>query len=153
MTLDKFDLLLLDLLQKDCLTPLRELAEAVHLSTASVQRRIQKLKESGYIAKTVAVLNAEKLGQVITILVEVRVHKTHVVDLDLLKESFSRPEVQQCYYITGEADFMLVLLVSSMGRFQTLCDELFHQNENVQWFKTAVVLDQIKTTLDVPNLI
>ncbi|NEU34496.1 Lrp/AsnC family transcriptional regulator, partial [bacterium LRH843] len=52
-------------------------------------------------------------------------------------------------YVTGEADFMLVLLVSSMSRFQALCDQLFHHNVNVQWFKTTVVLERIKTTLEV----
>jgi len=37
-----------------------------------------------------------------------------------------------------------------MSRFQALCDQLFHQNANVQWFKTTVVLERIKTTLTVP---
>ena len=128
MQLDKFDFALLEHLQKDCLTPLRELANLVHLSTASVQRRIQKLRDSGYIIGNTAVLDPDKLGQVITIFVEVRVNQTHVRDLEELKTSFSIPEVQQCYYVTGEADFMLVLLVSSMSRFQALCDQLFHHN-------------------------
>lgn len=150
MSLDKFDFALLELLQKDCLTPLRELADLVHLSTASVQRRIQKLKDNGYIKGNTALLDPDKLGQVITIFVEVRVNQTHMTDLDELKASFSIPEVQQCYYVTGEADFMLILLVPSMLRFQVLCDQLFHQNANVQWFKTTVVLERVKTSLDVP---
>jgi DNA-binding Lrp family transcriptional regulator len=152
MSLDKFDLLLLELLQKDCLTPLRELAESIHLSTASVQRRIQKLRDNGYIIGNIAVVNPDKVNQVITLLVEVRVNQTHATDLELLKESFSGPEVQQCYYVTGEADFMLIILVPSMSRFKTLCDDLFHNNANVQWFKTTVVLDRVKVTLDVPNI-
>lgn len=152
MTLDKFDLALLKLLQKDCHIPLRELADAIHLSTASVQRRIQKLRENGYIIGNIAVLDPDKLNQVITILVEIRVNKTHATDLDDLKKSFSGPEIQQCYYVTGEADFMLVLLVPSMSRFQKICDELFHNNSNVEWFKTTVVLDRVKVTLEVPEI-
>ena len=88
MQLDKFDFALLEHLQKDCLTPLRELADLVHLSTASVQRRIQKLRDSGYIIGNTAVLDPDKLGQVITIFVEVRVNHTHVTDLDELKAKF-----------------------------------------------------------------
>ncbi len=149
MTLDNFDRSLLELLQKDCQVPLRQLAETVHLSTASVQRRIQKLKKEGYIQANVAVLDPDKLGQVITILVEVQADKTHVTDLELLKTRFSGPEIQQCYYVTGEADFMLVLLVPSMSRFQEICDRLFHHNPNVKWFRTIVVLDRVKTTLEV----
>ncbi|MCL1119653.1 Lrp/AsnC family transcriptional regulator [Shewanella seohaensis] len=56
MSLDKYDHALLALLQVNCQTSLRELAESVHLSTASVQRRIQKLKDEGYIQSTVAIL-------------------------------------------------------------------------------------------------
>ncbi|WP_018918403.1 Lrp/AsnC family transcriptional regulator [Vreelandella zhanjiangensis] len=149
MTLDNFDRTLLELLQKDCQTPLRELAERVNLSTASVQRRIQKLKSGGFIQANVAVLDPDRLGQVITLLVEVQADKTHAADLTLLKAQFSGPEIQQCYYVTGEADFMLVLLVPSMSRFQALCDTLFHNNPNVKWFKTTVVLDRVKTTLEV----
>ncbi|MBE0402697.1 Lrp/AsnC family transcriptional regulator [Halomonas citrativorans] len=149
MILDNFDQNLLELLQKDCQTPLRELAETVHLSTASVQRRIQKLKSNGFIQANVAVLDPDKLGQVITLLVEVQADKTHTADLELLKAQFSGPEIQQCYYVTGEADFMLILLVPSMRRFQELSDTLFHHNPNVKWFRTMVVLERVKTSLEV----
>ncbi|WP_136483762.1 Lrp/AsnC family transcriptional regulator [Vibrio sp. H11] len=150
MTLDKYDYSILQQLQHNCQTPLRELAEMVHLSTASVQRRIQKLKDNGYIQASVALLDPNKLNQVITILVEVQADKTHSTDLQLLKHSFSGPEVQQCYYVTGEADFMLVLLVPNMQRFQQICDKLFHSNPNVKWFRTIVALDRVKATLSVP---
>lgn len=150
MTLDKYDYSLLQQLQQNCQTPLRELAEMVHLSTASVQRRIQKLKDKSYIQANVALLDPNKLNQVITILVEVQADKTHSADLQLLKQSFSGPEVQQCYYVTGEADFMLVLLVPNMQRFQQICDKLFHSNPNVKWFRTIVALDRVKATLSVP---
>lgn len=147
--LDKFDHALLEHLQTDCLTPLRELADAVHLSTATVQRRIQKLKEAGYIQGHVALLDPDKLGQVITIMVEVRVERTQMADLEQLKASFSGPNIQQCYYVTGDADFMLVLLVPSMSRFQEICDQLFHSNPNVLWFRSIVVLERVKVSLDV----
>ncbi|WNL42284.1 Lrp/AsnC ligand binding domain-containing protein [Halomonas sp. PAMB 3264] len=82
----------------------------------------------------------------ITIFVEVRADKTHAADLEALKARFSGPEIQQCYYVTGEADFMLVLLVPSMRRFQAICDALFHKNPNVKWFRTLVALDRVKTS-------
>ncbi|GIU39557.1 hypothetical protein TUM4637_41770 [Shewanella hafniensis] len=149
MSLDKYDHVLLTLLQLNCQTPLRELAEAVHLSTASVQRRIQKLRDSGYIQSTVAILDPDKLKKVITIFVEVQVEKTDINALRQLKQDFSGSEVQQCYYVTGDADFMLVLLVPHMQRFQELCDQMFHNNANVKWFRTIVALDRVKATLDV----
>lgn len=149
MTLDKYDYALLERLQDNCQIPLRELADTVHLSTASVQRRVQRLKDEGVIMSNVAILDANKLDKVITILVEVHAEKTQTADLHRLKESFTGPEIQQCYYITGEADFMLVLLVPTMERFQEICDRLFHDNPNVKWFRTMVALERVKVTLDV----
>ncbi|MCW2270975.1 Leucine-responsive regulatory protein [compost metagenome] len=148
--LDDFDLALLDALQQDNSLPLRELAERIHLSTASVQRRMQRLKKAGYIQANTAVIDPEKVGQVITLMVEVHADRTQSADLQVMKQAFSGPEIQQCYYVTGDADFMLVLTVASMGEFQALTQRLFHDNPNVKWFRTIVVLERVKSTLHVP---
>ncbi|WP_327438173.1 Lrp/AsnC family transcriptional regulator [Pseudomonas donghuensis] len=150
MDLDEFDLALLAALQRDNSQPLRELAEQVHLSTASVQRRIQRLKKSRVIQANAAVINPDKVGQVITLMVEVHADRTQSADLDAMKRAFSGPEIQQCYYVTGDADFLLVLTVASMTVFQAIAQRLFHDNPNVKWFRTIVVLDRVKTTLQVP---
>ena len=148
--LDDFDLALLDALQQDNSLPLRELAERVHLSTASVQRRIQRLKKTGSIQANTAVIDPEKVGQVITLMVEVHADRTQSADLEVMKRTFSGPEIQQCYYVTGDADFMLVLTVASMSEFQALTQRLFHDNPNVKWFRTIVVLERVNSTLHVP---
>lgn len=148
--LDDFDLALLTALQQDNSLPLRELAERVHLSSASVQRRIKRLKHNGFIQANVAVIDPEKVGQVITLMVEVHAERTQSADLELMKQTFSGPEIQQCYYVTGDADFMLVLTVASMSEFQALTQRLFHDNPNVKWFRTIVVLERVKSTLQVP---
>lgn len=147
---DNFDLALLQALQEDSDVPLRTLAERVNLSTASVQRRIQRLKKDGYVQATTAVLDPEKLGQVITLMVEVHADRTQSADLAAMKAQFSGPEIQQCYYVTGDADFLLVLTVSSMTVFQALAQRLFHDNPNVKWFRTIVALERVKATLQVP---
>lgn len=147
---DNFDLALLQALQEDSDVPLRALAERVNLSTASVQRRIQRLKKDGYVQATTAVLDPEKLGQVITLMVEVHADRTQSADLAAMKAQFSGPEIQQCYYVTGDADFLLVLTVSSMTVFQALAQRLFHDNPNVKWFRTIVALERVKATLQVP---
>lgn len=147
---DAFDLALLDVLQQNNSLPLRALAQRVHLSTASVQRRIQRLKQAGFIQADASVIDPEKLGQVITLVVEVHADRTQSADLELMKRAFSGPEIQQCYYVTGDADFLLVLTVPSMTVFQTLAQRLFHDNPNVKWFRTIVVLERVKATLHVP---
>ncbi|MBM3104609.1 Lrp/AsnC family transcriptional regulator [Pseudomonas sp. P66] len=148
--LDDFDLALLDALQQDNSLALRQLAEQVHLSTASVQRRIQRLNANGVIQANAAVIDPEKIGQVITLMVEVHAERTQSPDLELMKQTFSGPQIQQCYYVTGDADFMLVLTVASMSEYQALTQRLFHDNPNVKWFRTIVVLERVKSTLQVP---
>ena len=147
---DEFDLALLAALQQDNQVPLRTLAEQVHLSTASVQRRLQRLRQAGFIQADASVIDPEKLGQVITLIVEVHADRTQSADLDRMKQDFSGPEIQQCYYVTGEADFLLVLTVPSMTVFQALAQRFFHDNPNVKWFRTIVVLERVKATLHVP---
>lgn len=61
--LDSFDRAILDLLQRDNTLPQREIAEAVHLSTPAVQRRIKRLQDSGVIAANVAVIAAAQVGR------------------------------------------------------------------------------------------
>lgn len=58
--------------------------------------------------------------------------------------------MQQCYYVTGEVDFVLVLNVANMQEYQDLAGRLFAENPNVKWFKTLVALDRVKVGLEVP---
>lgn len=67
-----------------------------------------------------------------------------------MKASFCVPQVQQCYYVTSEVDFVLVLNVASMQEYQELARQLFADNPNVKWFKTLVALDRVKVGLEVP---
>ena len=69
--LDRFDLAILDILQADNTTPQRAIAQAVNLSAPAVQRRIQRLKDSGVIRANVAVLDPVQVGKPLTIVLEV----------------------------------------------------------------------------------
>ncbi|MGU9855417.1 Lrp/AsnC family transcriptional regulator [Pseudomonas sp. LF245] len=150
LDLDGFDWSILALVQHDNAVPLRTLAEKVNLSTAAVQRRIKRLEEGGVIIANVAVVDPVKAGKPITIIAEVSVERTSAEALAATKTSFSVPQVQQCYYVTGEADFVLVLNVASMQEYQDLAGQLFAENPNVKWFKTLVALDRVKVGLHVP---
>lgn len=150
LTLDVFDRQLLLEVQQDNRMPLRLLAEKVHLSTAAVQRRIRRMEEAGVISSNVAVVSPASVGKVITLLVEVQAERTQTADLDELKKSLSGPEVQQCYYVTGEADFMLVMTVDSMTEYEALARHMFYDNKNIKSFRTIVVMDRVKVGLTVP---
>lgn len=149
--LDAFDLAILNILQKDNTTPQRTIGEAVNLSAPAVQRRIKRLEETGVIEANVAVVNPAKVGQPITIFVEVEVISETADLIDAAKKEFSTvPEVQQCYYVTGEADFILVIVVPTMTAYEALARRLFFGNNNVKKFRTFIAMDRVKVGLAVP---
>jgi DNA-binding Lrp family transcriptional regulator len=149
--LDRFDLAILDILQQDNTTPQRLIGEKVNLSTAAVHRRIRRLEGEGVIAGNVASIDPARVGRPITIVVDVQVESERLDMLDATKRSFSSaPEVQQCYYVTGDADFVLIITVASMGEYEALTRKLFFGNHNVKRFRTLVVMDRIKTGVTVP---
>lgn len=149
--LDRFDFAILDILQRDNATPQRTIGEAVHLSAPAVQRRIKRLEESGVIQANVAVVDPALVGRPVTVLVEVQVESERVDLLDAAKASFAAaPEVQQCYYVTGEADFILVLTVATMGEYEAVTRRLFFENHNVKRFRTFVAMGRVKVGLSVP---
>lgn len=149
--LDRFDLAILEILQRDNTTPQRVIGEKVNLSAAAVHRRIRRMKADGVIAADVACVEPARVGRPITIVVEVGIESERLDLLDATKQSFANAEeVQQCFYVTGEADFVLIITVSSMGEYEALTRRLFFQNPNVKRFRTLVVMDRVKTGLAVP---
>lgn len=149
--LDPFDLAILAIIQKDTTTSQRLIGEAVNLSAPAVQRRIKRMEETGVIQANVAVLDPVKLGQAITLFVEVEMASELADEIDVAKRAFAAtPEVQQCYYVTGEFDFVLVMLVPNMEAYEALTRRLFFGNNNVKRFRTLVAMDRVKVGLSVP---
>jgi DNA-binding Lrp family transcriptional regulator len=149
--LDEFDRRILAILQKDNLTPQRKIGEAVNLSAAAVQRRIKRMTEAGVIRANVAIVDPVALGHPITIFVEVEVISETAEQIEDAKREFAAvPEIQLCYYVTGEADFMMLVTVPSMTAYEVLSKRLFFGNNNVKRFRTFVAMDCIKAGLEVP---
>jgi Lrp/AsnC family leucine-responsive transcriptional regulator len=151
VSLDAFDLAILKVLQRDNTTPQRLIGEAVNLSAPAVQRRIRRMEEAEVIKANVAVVNPALVGQATTVIVEVEVFSEAANLIDAVKREFaSAPEVQQCYYVTGEADFVLVIVVPTMTDYEALTRRLFFGNDNVKRFRTLVAMDRVKVGLSVP---
>lgn len=72
------------------------------------------------------------------------------IDSSIIDDFTKETEVQQCYYVTGEADFILVVSVRAMGDYEALTRRLFFQNNNVKRFRTFVSMDRVKVGLSIP---
>lgn len=150
VTLDKFDVAILDMLQRDNTTPQRIIGEAVNLSPAAVHRRVRRMQEANVIVGNFAVVDPTLVGLPLTAIVEVHVESERLDLLDAVKRSFAEdPQVQQCFYVTGEADFVLIVTVPSMSAYEALTRRLFFSNNNVKRFRTLMVMDRVKTGLAV----
>ncbi|MES2208365.1 MAG: Lrp/AsnC family transcriptional regulator [Pseudomonadota bacterium] len=149
--LDAHDLALLEHLQHDSRMSQSELGEQIHLSTAAVNRRLKRLKEHNIIQRYSVVLTPEAVGYPLTIVVQIEAESERIDLLDMMKHSFAAcPYVQQCYYVTGEWDFILILTIQDMTQYTLLTRQLFFQNNNVKRFKTLVAMHRVKTGLEIP---
>ena len=149
--LDRFDIAILDILQTDNTTPQRVIAQAVSLSAPAVQRRIQRLKDSGVIRANVAVLDPVKVGKPLTIVLEVHLDNERPDRTAPLRARIATEDaVQQCYNVTGEADYLLVVNVASMADYEALTQRLLEGDDNVRRFRTSVALGSLKTGMRVP---
>ena len=149
--LDAADRQLLDLVQKDSRTSAEHLADAVGLSVSAVQRRLQALRRNGVIVGEVAVVDPKRVGRPLTMLVEIQIERERPELLGNLRHWLADEEtVQQAWYVTGEADFVLVITAASMQGFDAFMERLLAENWNVRKFKTGVVLQVTRRSLFVP---
>lgn len=117
---------------------------------AAVQRRIAALEASGIIVANVAVLAPDALQAAITVVVEVHLQNDRSSIVEPTKALFrSTPEIQQCYYVTGSAGFILVMIVPDMTSYEAISRRLFADNPVVETFRTLVVLDTVKAGLEI----
>ena len=151
MELDQFDVAILRCLQDDNRRTSEAIGAAVGLSPTACQRRIKRLRAEGVIAAEVAVVSPDRLGGRMTLIVQAHLKHGRADIVDAFKREMQDvPEVQQCYYVTGEYDFILVVVVRDMADYERLTRRIFFDNPNIQRFHTSVVMDASKVGLSVP---
>ena len=142
---------LLALLQLDADRTLTELGDAVGLSASAVQRRIKRYRESGLL-RQVAVLDPEVLPFTTLIAVWVIMERESMQDL---KAFYARmremPEVQQCYQLAGDWDYLLIIATPTLPEYRSLIERLFKSQKNVKRIESRVVLDTVKRGLALPS--
>ncbi|WP_421939352.1 Lrp/AsnC family transcriptional regulator [Pedobacter sp.] len=150
-SLDHFDLAILRILQENNYTPQRTIANLINLSAAAVHRKIKRMEENGTIQNQIAVADPNKVSIPITIVVEVEMENDKIELVRKTKQKFaSIPAIQQCYYVTGEVDFILVINVANMTAYEELTTKLFFDNPDIKRFRTFVTLDRVKVGLSLP---
>lgn len=149
--IDRANKILLSKIQKDATLSLEKLSAECHLSIPSVQRRLKELRKLNIVDREVAILNPSNLGQTISLIIIIELErqteqKIAAFRLDVLNEE----RVQQCYYVTGEDDFVLICTLRDMDDFEDLTSTLLNNNPNIKKFRSLVVREKTKVSLLVP---
>lgn len=148
--MDDKDLHILKLIQSNARLTADALSVEVGLSPPAIQKRLRKLRDTGVIENEIAVLSPAKLGRELTVVVQVVLERENRMYLDMFKRTMrNAPQVQQCYYTTGEADFILVIVVRNIKEYEEFTQEYFFDQSNVARFTTSVVMDRVKVSLDI----
>ena len=152
LKLDRIDRRILELLQDDGSLSNLELADKVGLSPSPCSRRVKALQDAGILAKTIAVLDAEKLGLDLMALVSIGFDK-HTPERFQQFESLisTYPEVQSCYLITGHsADYMLKVIVADMNAYQTFLLDKLLTIEGVSSLHSSFVMRKVVDGMHLP---
>ena len=149
--MDKFDAHILNTLQHNARTTAEAMSHQVGLSPDACRKRMARLRSSGIIKAEIAVLDPTSVGRGLTLIVEVSLQNERKADLDRFKTAMqAAPEVMQCYYVTGNADFILILTARDMADFEAFARRHFFAEDNVLRFRTSAVMNSVKTSLAVP---
>ncbi len=148
--LDEMDRKILAILQRDCTLPVAEVGRAVGLSTTPCWRRIQKLEESGVIARRVALLDPKKVNAGVTVFVTISTSQHSQDWLDRFHEAIQEfPEVVEFYRMSGQVDYLLRVVVPDIESYDAFYKRLIARIELTD-VSSSFAMEQIKFTTELP---
>ncbi len=152
--MDAKDLRILEALQRNARISNVELAQAAGLSPSPCLVRVRALEESGLIERYVALLDPKKLGLTVSVLVQVTLERQIESALEVFEKAVrARPEVMECYLMTGDADYLLRVVVPDVPAFERFILDFLSRVPGVGNIKSSFALKQVKyqTALPLPD--
>ncbi len=151
--LDRIDVAILNELQQNARITNAELARAVNLSTTPCFNRVRALEKLGLIKQQVTLLNPEPLGLRINVFIQVSLEKQVTDALRRFEEAIDkRPEVMECYLMSGDADYLLRVVVPNMHSLERFILEQLTTIPGVSNIRSSFALKQVRyrTALPLP---
>lgn len=145
--LDNIDITILRTLQKNSRLTTKELAAKIHLSTSPTFERQKRLEREGYIKGYMAVINAEKVGNGILVLCNIRL-KQHTEDLiqQFMDAVRNIDEITECFNTSGDYDFLIKVYAKDMKDYQQFMQHTLGRIECVGSLHSVFVIDETKNT-------
>ena len=150
---DSIDWNILGLLQADARMSNVELAKAVGLSPSPCLNRVRALEEAGYISRYVTLLDALRVGLKVSVFIQVTLERQIESALERFENAIrGRPEVMECYLMTGDADYLIRVVVADIQVLEEFILKFLTKLPGVGNIKSSFALKQVKyqTALPLP---
>lgn len=149
--LDDIDRKILEVLQEDARISNVDLAARVGLSPSPCLRRVRDLEERGVVRKYVALLDPGAVGLGVSVFVQVSLERQAERGLDAFeKYILDRPEVLECYLMTGDADYLVRVVVPDVAAFERFLLDHLTRIPGVASIKSSFALKQVKYRTSLP---
>ena len=149
--LDRHDVLLLAELQRDARQTVQQLASAAGLSSTPCWKRVKEMENAGIIRGYTALVDREKVGLALCVLAEVNLTRHHEDDVRRFEESVAaEPRIVSCYATTGQADYVIKVLVPDIKRYESFLHETLFKLAGVTHVRSSVVLKEVKAETRLP---
>lgn len=151
--LDDTDKKILELLQNNAKMTIREIAAQLNLSTTPIFDRIKRLEKNHIIVKHVALLDKTKIDKKLTCFVQISI-KDHSLALvkEFTRKVNSLDEVMECYHISGDADYMIKVVVRDMDEYNDFLLSKMSKVPNIYRHKTQFALSCTKYSTAFKNI-
>jgi Lrp/AsnC family leucine-responsive transcriptional regulator len=148
---DDIDLHIMRVLQEEGRIANQELADRVGLSPSPCLRRVRRLEEAGLIDRYVALLDPDRVRRGLDVFVRVRLERQTVDAVERFEsEIVVLPEVQACYRMVGEVDFLIHLVLEDLTGWDEFYMEHLGGLEGVAGITSMIAMRRVKYTTALP---
>jgi DNA-binding Lrp family transcriptional regulator len=149
--LDRHDMLLLAELQRDSRQTVQQLAAVAGLSSTPCWKRVKEMEAAGVIRGYTALVDREKIGLALCVLAEVNLSQHNEVDVRRFeREVAACPQIVSCYSTTGQADYVIKVLVGDIKAYDNFLHDTLFKMPGVQHVRSSVALREIKSETRLP---
>ena len=128
-----------------------DLAARVGISASPCWRRVRELEESGVISNYVTLIDAASVGLMVSVFVNVSLERQVERELEVFQNAIrERPEVMECYLMTGEADFLLRVVVPDLMAYERFLMDHLTRVPGIASIRSSFALKQVKYRTALP---
>ncbi|MEM6320826.1 MAG: Lrp/AsnC family transcriptional regulator [Bacteroidota bacterium] len=149
--LDTIDIEVLKLLQQDAKLTIKEIAAQLNLSTTPIFDRMKKMEKQGIIDRYVALVNPAKVGQKLFAFVHISLKEHSRSEVEkFIDQVVQFKEVVECYHISGEADFMLKVVLANIEAYNQFALNKLSRVSNIGKVESRFCLSVRKYSTEIP---